>query len=42
LYVLLLVAARLRVTEDQLGEVSRNSSYTQVVPLISLLYLIMF
>jgi hypothetical protein len=31
-----------RVTEDQLGEVPRNSSYMQVVPLFTPFYLIMF
>ena len=42
LFVLLRVAARLRVIDDQLREVPGNSSYRQVVPLITLLYLIMF
>jgi hypothetical protein len=42
MYVLLRGAARLRDIEDQLGEVPRNSSHRQVVPLITLLYLIMF
>jgi membrane-anchored glycerophosphoryl diester phosphodiesterase (GDPDase) len=41
-YVMLRVAGRLRVTEDQFGEVPGNSSYRQVVPLITFLYLIMF
>jgi hypothetical protein len=39
LFVLLRVAVRLRVTEDQLGEVPRNSSYRQVVPLITFLFI---
>jgi hypothetical protein len=38
LFVLLRVAARLQVTEDQLGEVPGNSSYRQVVLLITFLF----
>jgi inner membrane protein involved in colicin E2 resistance len=38
LFVFLRVAARLRVTDDQLSEVPRNSSYRQVVPLITFLF----
>jgi inner membrane protein involved in colicin E2 resistance len=38
LFVLLRVVARLRVTDDQLGEVPGNSSYRQVVPLITFLF----